>query len=137
MIFFFDRAIGKSIPLALRELHLPEGIKIHDELYDDDIDDDVWLNPVGSKGWTIISQDVHFHANEAEWDALFRQQIGVFYLPGQKDHRWNTFKLLVRCYDLIVKLAATTPKPFIYQVHRNGRITPFKIPSGVQIRLAL
>lgn len=137
MIFYFDRAIGKSIPLALRELRLPEEIEIHDELYDDDIDDDVWLNEVGSKGWFVISQDVHFHTNEAEWDALLRQKMGVFYFPGAKAHRWVTFKLLVRRYDRIVELAKTTPRPFIYEIRRNGRIDPFKIPDGVQTRLSL
>ena len=137
MIFFFDRAIGKSIPRALRELRLPEEIRIHDELFAIDADDDVWLNDIGVKGWTVISQDVHFHSNEAEWDAVLRQNIGVFYFPGQNSPRWSTFKLLVRCYDQIVKLAAATPRPYIYQVQRNGRIVPFKIPSGVQIRMTL
>lgn len=130
MNLFFDRAMGKKIPAALRELRLPEKVLIHDDLFPHDVDDDVWLNRVGQRGWYVISQDRRFHANEAEWDALMRHQIGV--CP-----RWWTFKLLVSRYDRIVEMMRSLPRPFLLRLHRNGRIVHVQIPDGVQIRMEL
>lgn len=58
---FVDRCLGKTLlPDALRKL--PNlVVHIHDDHFDPDEQDQVWLPEVAAKGWVILTKDKDIH----------------------------------------------------------------------------
>jgi len=128
VIFFWDKNTPKSIPLALRALNVPVQVKFYKEIYplsdnSPEGGDDKWLSEVGKWGWTVISQDYHFHERENERYALNYYSVGCFYLWGAKATKWEIMRCFARAYDEIVEAADNTPRPYIYWVSRTGKLT--------------
>ncbi len=123
MIFFFDRNIGTAIPSALRLLELPVQIEAHQDHFDQDERDDVWLSAVGSQGWIVIAQDYKFHEIEAELEALKQHNVGCFYVWGSEASKWETMRTFARAYDRIVREAQRAIRPFAFKVQRHGGLT--------------
>lgn len=126
MVFFWDKNIGKRIPLAVRSLK-PPGISV--ELYKEHFKisdiypeggDDSWLASVGAWGWNVITQDYSYHKKPAELFAMKQYNVGCFYLWGAKAHKWDTMRVFMKSYDHIVEVASNTPKPFIFRVEKMG-----------------
>jgi hypothetical protein len=133
VILFWDKNTPKTIPLALRTLNIPVRIEIYLEHWPlsdtaPEGGDDRWLSQVGTLGWTVISQDYHFHERENERHALKQYSIGCFYLWGAEARKWDIARCFARAYDNIIDKAATTPRPFIYWVSRSGKLTLQPIP---------
>ena len=133
MILFWDKNTPKTIPVALQGLRLPVGVEYyldHWPLSDSKPEggDDQWLSQVGTWGWTVISQDYHFHERENERYAIREYGIGCFYLWGAEATKWDILQCFVRGYDRIIQATEATPRPFIYWVSRLGKLTPQPIP---------
>jgi PIN like domain len=132
---FFDRTVGKSIPVAMRSLGLAkvyyhhiypkqidmEPIKGQKGLFRHDERDDVWLTFVGKRGWFVIGQDHSYHLELAELTAIRDHKIGVFYIWGAEEKKWDTMRYLARVYPAILSHAETTDRPFIFKVGFNGK----------------
>ena len=131
---FFDKNIGKSIPMALRMLKPPGvGIRFYLEEYPGsgnvhELGDDVWLGEVGENGWFVITQDYNLHRKMNELFALKQFNIGCFYLDGARDTRWSMSLAFIRAFDRIVEAARNTPRPFLYRVRKNGTLTEIELP---------
>lgn len=121
MILFFDRSIGRKIPEALKTLKPPDlQVEYHDQWFEMDEDDDIWLPKVAAFDWIVIGQDHHYHLNSPELEAVKQYGIGVFYLWGAEESKWETLRCFARGYDNILHALDRTPKPFIYKVERHG-----------------
>ena len=90
--------------------------------------DDVWLPQVGNWGWTVVGHDYSYHKNPSELSAIKQYGIGCFYIWGSEATRWEKLQCFARAYERIVALDASTAKPFIYRVARNGAIKGVPIP---------
>jgi hypothetical protein len=128
VIFFFDRSVGIKIPQALRLLDLPDGVQFHQENFQPDEKDDVWLPVVGGFGWFVIGQDYRYHRRPHELAALKQHSVGCFYLWGAQARKWETVRVFARAYDRIVNAASNTPRPFVFSVDRNGRLRQLALP---------
>ena len=128
MIFFWDKNVPKTIPLALRTLNPPFSNEIYLEHYplsDDHKEggDDIWLPPAGDQGWIVLTHDWHLHANVNDRRAIEDYGVGVFYLWGAEAPKWEVLRLFAQCYRRIVHRVETTPRPFIYRIGHTGIIT--------------
>lgn len=130
MILFFDRSVGVSIPRLLQSslLRFPQQVEYHQTHFAVDEADDVWLPQVGSRGWTVVGHDYSYHKNPSELSAIKQFGVGCFYLWGSEATRWEKLQCFARAYERIVALDASTAKPFIYRVARNGGIKNVPIP---------
>lgn len=136
MILFFDRSVGTKIPTALRDyLKPPVQIEWHQLYFDQQEQDDVWLDQVGTRGWYVIGQDHRYHTKPNELAAIKRHSIGVFYLWGCEAPRWETMRVFARAFDRIVQAAQNTQGPFLYRVDRYGRLRTMLIPEYIQTTL--
>lgn len=97
------------------------------EQFKQDTPDDVWMAAAGAKGWTVIGHDAKFHLIAAEATAVKQHGLGCFYLARAQGPMWDKCKLFMRVYDRMVDLASNTPRPFIFRVASNGRITQVKL----------
>lgn len=131
MIFFFDRDLGTSLPLALIQLHFDrqfQEMHYHQQLFPKEEDDDAWLPKVGQWGWTVIGHDSSHHTKESEISAIKQYNIGCFYLWGSEAKRWEKMQCFAKAYERIVRATDQTPKPFIFRVTRKGLLRQVKIP---------
>jgi hypothetical protein len=127
VILFFDRSVGIGFPKALLTVKkFPLGIQYHQQHFKIDEADDVWLPIVGKRDWFVIGQDYSYHKNETEREAIKTYDIGVFYLWGSEAPQWESVRVFARAYDKIVE-AATTPRPFVFWVRRDGRLSPQRL----------
>lgn len=142
-ILYFDRSVGRSIPEALRILGLNTvhhhtrrsllGLKETStlkSLFAQNEKDDVWLEYVGQKGWIVFTQDRKFHRAgfENELSAIKQFNVGCFYIWGAEANKWQKMVALCRGLDAMIAAAATTPKPFIFDAQRTGKLIQVPIP---------
>ena len=129
MIIFFDRDIGTSLPKALTELHFEQfnEMHYHQQHFQPNEADDVWLPQAGQRGWTVIGHDSKHHAKETEISAIKQYNIGCFYLWGGEAKRWNKMQCFARAYERIVEAEKSTPRPFIYRVDKMGALKQIPI----------
>lgn len=90
--------------------------------------DDVWLAVAGQQGWVVFSHDRKFHLEEAERYAIRQFGVACFYLWGSNASTFEKMRSFCRGYDRIVEAATNTARPFIFDVQRDGRLVPIKIP---------
>ena len=123
---FWDKNIGRAIPIALQRLTPPEvRITYYLEQYPGsgnlpEYGDDAWLQAMGQKNWIVISQDYNLHVRQNELHAIKHYRVGCFYLWGASSSKWETFRCFMRGYDRIMDAIANSSPPFVYRVHKNG-----------------
>ena len=127
-VLFFDRDVGITLPTALNVLRLPTRVEYHQKHFSIDARDDDWMPRVGSLGWTLIGHDSRHHQEQTELSANKQYSMGCFYLWGAEALRWEKMRCFLRAYESILKIADSTPRPFIYTVTEKGRLTPVTIP---------
>jgi len=76
----------------------------------------------------IFSHDRKFHSRLPEISAIKQYNAGCFYLPGANSATWDKMGYFMRSYDRIAGRALVTPKPFIFNIAANGRVTQILIP---------
>jgi hypothetical protein len=55
-VFFIDRSLGKiDVPGALRAAG--DKCKIHDEHFDQQTEDEIWLKAVAAENWIVLTKD--------------------------------------------------------------------------------
>lgn len=133
MIFFWDRNIPKAIPEAFRLLKAPFESEIHAEHFPQferipENGDDSWLSLLGDKDWFLLTKDYQLHREPNELAALLHYGIGCFYIWGRRAKTWDIARCFMTAAPAIVDTAESTPKPFIYRVHKTGRLEAVPLP---------
>lgn len=83
-ILFWDKNVGKTIPVALQLLNPPDvTIKYYLEEYRGtdnlpEMGDDTWLVEAGERNWFVISQDYNLHRRNNGLFALKQHNVGCF-----------------------------------------------------------
>jgi hypothetical protein len=122
VIIFFDRNTGTALPKALELLKLPVPVEYHQQHFQQDTPDDVWLSEVGKRGWTVIGNDYSFHRRPNELEAIRRYQTGVFYLWGANSPRWEIARVFLRAFEALQEIEATEAKPFVFRILKDARL---------------
>lgn len=117
------------MPRALRQLKIPVAIRQHEGTFLKEMPDDQWLADIGRRGWFVVGHDHMLHRRANELQAIRQHNIGVFYLWGANATRWEKMLTFARAYHRIIQAANDTPRPFVYRVHQNGRLTRLQIPQ--------
>jgi len=122
LTFYFDRNVGRQLPEALKLLGL--AVEHHGDHLDHDTPDDHWLAMAGQRGWIVVTHDRKFTlaGYEHEAAAVRQHNVGCFVLWGAEATRWRKMQCFARAYDSICEAAVSTPRPFIYDVARTGKL---------------
>lgn len=125
-MIFVDRSIPKGVAEALKAVR--HDVRWLEDLFPHDTKDEDWLPIAGREGWLVIVRDKKIRTRPGERRAILDHQVGCFCLTQRQDPtRWQYLKLLVQTLDEMGRRFASTPRPFIYGVDRNGQfklITP-------------
>jgi hypothetical protein len=116
-----DRSIPKAVAEALK---LVRGdILWLEDCLAHDVKDPEWLREVGKAGWLVILRDKKVRTRPAERRAILENDVGAFILnQGSDPTKWRYLQLLTQTLDEMEQKFATTRRPFIYTVSRDGRI---------------
>ena len=124
MIFFTDRDLGKIFPRILRNAGLT--VERHDDHFDQNTTDDVWLQEVGRRGWIAISRNFRIRYQPNERDAVMRAGTGLFIVVGKAPHQELAENFVATIGKVERFLQANSP-PFIARVYRPS---PEQISRG-------
>lgn len=127
MILFFDKNTGTSIPETLRKLKPPFQVEYHQEHFALNEDDDKWLPIVGANKWLVIGHD-HFDKNESEKAAVKKYKVGYFRMWGGNATKWQKMKIFFKACDKIMEVGASTRRPFLFKIKKNGHLKRVKLP---------
>lgn len=130
---YFDRCFGSSLPESIRTAKPHFQVQYqHDRKsklkFREDTPDDVWLSVVGQNGWFVFSHDRKFHQIEAEITAIKDHKIGCFYLWGNNAPTWDKLRCFMKAHDKVMTVIKTTPRPFIFDISKKGRLKSIEIP---------
>jgi hypothetical protein len=139
---YFDKNVGTKLPEALELLKLSvawhamkqsklgvTGPKHDAPLFQPKEQDDVWLADVGARDWIVFSHDRKFHKPgfEAELAAIKLHKVACFYLWGGSAKKFEKAQCFFKAYDRIMTTVANVPRPFIFDVQKNGRLKKVQI----------
>jgi hypothetical protein len=118
-MIFIDRSIPKGVADALKAVR--DDVRWLEDVFPHDAKETVWLKDVGTWGWLVICRDKHIRTRPGERRALTENRVGCFVLT-QRDNpkRWDYLKLLAKTLDEMERIFATTERPFLYGVGREG-----------------
>lgn len=133
MVFFTDRDLSSHIFVnILRNAGLT--VHRHDDHFEQDTHDDVWLPAVGQRGWIAISKNSDIYYQNNERDAMMRANARLFIVIGSKATHKELAEHFLACIHKIRRFLDKYPAPFIARVylptpeqrrrgsHKSGRV---------------
>ena len=122
LIFFLDRNIGKHIVAdALR--HAGVEVEVHDDHFPPDARDDVWLPPVGARGWIVLTRDKRIRYRSQERTALLQARVRAFVLSGGNLSAPAMAEAFVKALPAMRRFVARYEAPFIACVTQTGSVS--------------
>lgn len=123
--FFVDRSLGgKVVPSAIRPLldGATEKLAVHDELFDQDTDDETWLEHVGRQQWVCFSKDERIGRNALELAAIVRYRVRIFMFVRQDVSGAVMGAAFGGALPHIRKILAKHAAPLICTVQHDGSV---------------
>jgi hypothetical protein len=114
-VFFTDRDLGKRFPEILKEAGL--SVQRHDDHFDPETPDEVWLASVGARGWIALTHNKRIRYTPNERNTVMRHGVALLVIVG-------TAPLPELAHNFVVTLAqvrrfvARNYPPFIAKVYR-------------------
>ncbi len=120
-VFFIDRSLGvEPIRTALEGAGLK--VEIHDDHFDRDAEDRVWLRDVGARGWVIRTKDQRLRYRPLELAALRSSRARVFILVAGNLRGSEIAAVFVTALPRICKILASQLGPFVARITKAGEI---------------
>lgn len=122
LVFFIDRSLGKhKIPQALRALG--HSVVIHDEVFEPETPDEVWLSEAGRSGWIVLTKDEHIRYRKNELAAARRTGVRLFVLTAGNLTGDEMATVIASALPRVKRLATRIPGPCVASIDRRGRVT--------------
>ncbi|GLV49385.1 hypothetical protein TJA_24860 [Thermus sp. LT1-2-5] len=120
-VYFCDRNLGKKFPHRLRELGLL--VKAHDELFQPDTPDEIWIPQVCAQGWVILTLDARIRYRPGEKASLHLHgaKVILFTQPKKAGPDWllALAKEFTEAQGNVLRFLQRTPPPFVARFHVN------------------
>lgn len=118
-MIFVDRSIPRSVAEALKLVRAD--VRWLEDEFPHDASDAEWLREMGIRGWLVIGRDRRIRYRPAEKQAILDYRVGYFCIAQDANPtRWEYLRLIVGTLDRMEMLFATTARPFIYGIYKDG-----------------
>jgi len=97
-------------------------IEIHDDHFENDVEDPVWLIECGKNNWVVLSKDKNIKKNLLERQALLNAGVAAFFLTTGGMSADETVQALIKALKIISNLIQSQPKPFIARINLDGEV---------------
>ena len=121
-IFFIDRSLGVE-PLLSSLLVHGLSVRIHDDHFERDAEDQMWLAKVGEKNWVVLTKDKRLRYRPLEKAALQSSGARVFILVAGNLRGAEIAEVFVTALPRICRVLHQQPGPFIASVTQSGTVT--------------
>jgi predicted nuclease of predicted toxin-antitoxin system len=121
--FFVDENLGRNLVNGLRDLGYTN-IEHISEYFESGVEDKVWLEYVGKKGYILITKDKGIRKNPKEKAALLKYNIVAFFLGGSHMGTREIGKQLIIAWEKMEDLAKRQQKKGIagaFIIRASGR----------------
>lgn len=118
-MIFIDRSVPKGVAEAIKKVR--DDVFWLEDKFPHDAKDEEWLAAAGLGSWLVVTRDKHIRTRPGERARILAHSVGCFILNQKQDPtRWEYLKLLAKTMDEMENKFATTPRPFIFVVDKNG-----------------
>jgi hypothetical protein len=120
LVFFIDESLDNLVVVeALRDAGAR--VKRLTEEFTRGIQDEVWLQHAGARGWIVLTRDKRIRYRQLERSALTAAKVRAFVFTGGNVTMKDTAALLVKSLPGIRKVCAYEPGPFIYHIGQGAK----------------
>jgi predicted nuclease of predicted toxin-antitoxin system len=120
-VFFIDRSLGVE-PIRTALVGAGLKVEIHDDHFNRDAEDRVWLRDVGARGWVILTKDQRLRYRPLELAALRSSQARVFILVAGNLRGSEIAAVFVKALPRIYKILASRSGSFVARITKAGEI---------------
>ena len=96
-------------------------VEIHDDHFEQDEQDPVWIADVGQRGWVVLTADQRIRRVSLETEAIMSAGVRAFIFVGRTDVR-RFAEAFLTARRRIVQLLLRERKPFIAKIYKDGRV---------------
>lgn len=120
-VFFVDRSLGRiDVPDALRGAGYQ--CVIHDEHFDQDTEDTIWLSAVAKENWIVLTKDERIRYRPLELKALESSQLRTFIMVCGNVRGIDTAAILLKAMPRVLDIVNTQKGPFICYIYKNSAV---------------
>jgi predicted nuclease of predicted toxin-antitoxin system len=120
-VFFIDRSLGID-PIRAELTKAGLVVEIHDDHFDRDEEDRVWLRTVGERGWVVFTKDQRLRYRPLEIAALRASKARVFVLTAGNLRGTEIATVFLAALPRIFKVLHSLPGPFLARVSQTGHV---------------
>jgi predicted nuclease of predicted toxin-antitoxin system len=118
--FFVDRSSGKQLAEGLKEIGL--NVEKHDDHFEQNTLDVIWLEECGSRNWVVISSDKAIKKNVLEKQALMKNNLAAFFFTSANLSSEKSVEIVKKGLSQIAKLILNAQRPFIARLDKEGNV---------------
>ena len=116
---FIDRSMGRYVVgHAIRAVH--ERVLLHDDVFQQDEPDDLWLARAGAENWIVLTRDKRIRYNPAERAAIVDCKARVFVFTGGNVTGTRMGEILADAVPRILKYSEEHRGPFLVRIDQSG-----------------
>ena len=123
-IFFIDRCLGRNLADSLRNVGAT--VEIHDDHFEQDIEDEDWLREVGKRNWVVLTKDKKIASRSLELEAVAEGNVRLFALVDGNVRGVVMAQAFVNALENMQRFIRGNQAPFIAKVYQSGLVKPYK-----------
>lgn len=112
--------MGRKLGEALRTAGVV--VHLHDDWFEQDTEDEVWLTEVGKRNWLVLTKDKWIRRRQLERDALLAADLKVFCFMSGNVPSTEMSEIVSNALPSIARVAESNQPPFIAGIYRDGSI---------------
>jgi predicted nuclease of predicted toxin-antitoxin system len=98
-------------------------VEIHDDHFNRDEEDRVWLAAAGERGWVVLTKDQKLRYRPLEIEALRASKARVFVLTAGNLRGVEIAAVFQEALPQIFKVLESQTGPFLARVSKSGKVT--------------
>lgn len=116
-VYFIDRNLGRRFAESLRAAGLE--VRWHDDHFDQDTPDEVWISKVAEDGWIILTHDAMIRYTSRIRDSIADSGARVFLIATKTLRSEQYMKLFHDTRHKIERFIARHQPPYIAKLKRD------------------
>lgn len=117
---FVDRALGRRIAGPL--IGAGAIVHLHDDHFDQGVEDKVWLTEVGRLGWVVLTKDQRIRYRAIEREALLSAGIKAFIFMSGNVPFSDMAQIIAKALPAIEKFVRKHKPPFIAGIYKDASV---------------
>lgn len=112
-----------------------ELVEVHDDHFDQDTADEIWLREAGRRGWIVLTKDRHIRSNQIEVAALLEADVPCFSLLSAELTGAEMGSAFLAAMPSIKRFVAKFSSSFLATVSASGNVSLLLRYSDIVKRL--